>query len=69
MHRVDGLVAHADGHDDLVVAIHGGLGVVALNPAVSAFEDVAVGIGEIALGLWFGIPSCIRRELTVWHRQ
>lgn len=42
MHRIAGLIADTDRHDRLVVAIHGGLAVVDLNPAVTASEDVAV---------------------------
>ena len=41
--RIAGLVAYANGHDHLVVAIDGGLGVVALDPAVRSLEDVARG--------------------------
>ena len=42
VHGVAGLVADADRHDHLVVAIDSGLGVVALDPTVSPLEDVAV---------------------------
>jgi hypothetical protein len=45
MQRVTGLTADADGHDHLVVTIQGGLGAVALDPVVTALEDVTVGIG------------------------
>ena len=37
------------GHDDLTFAIDGGLAVVALDEAVPAQHDPALGIGEVAL--------------------
>ncbi len=65
----DGLVAHADSHDHLVITIHDGLDAVAMNPATRVFEDVAAWVSEIPLraGLWFS--SCIGRELSARHRQ
>ncbi|MCP9783272.1 hypothetical protein KBY83_08050 [Cyanobium sp. WKJ7-Wakatipu] len=52
-----------------MLSIDVGLGVVALNPAVCLFVDVAVGISEIALGLGFWLSGCIRGELAVWNLQ
>ena len=69
VHRIAGLVAHADGHDYLVVSVHSGLGVVALNPAVRSLEDVAVGIGEILLSLRFGVAGCIGWQRALRHCQ
>jgi hypothetical protein len=69
VHGITGLVAHTDSHVHLVVAIDGGLGVVALNPAVTAFEDVAVWIGEIPLGLGLGETGGIGGKLPQRHRQ
>ena len=69
VHRITGLVAHPDRHDHLVVAIDGGLGVVALHPAVSALEDVAVGIREVPLRGGFGVAGCIGGERALRHRQ
>ncbi len=68
MQRVADLVAYADGHDHLLVPIDGGLAVVAVNPDISSFEDVAAGGSEIAPGIGFGLCRCIREELYVWHR-
>jgi hypothetical protein len=48
VHPITGLVAHPDDHDALVVTIIGFLSVLALDPAISAFEDMAVGIGVAA---------------------
>ena len=45
MGGITGLVADPNRHDHLVVSIDRHLAVVTLDPAVSAFEDVAVGIG------------------------
>ena len=52
-----------------MLSINGGLAVVALKPAVCPFEDVAVGVREIALGLGFWLSGCIRGELAVWDLQ
>lgn len=52
-----------------MLSIDVGLGVVALNPAVCLFVDVAVGVSEIALGLGFWLSGCIRGELAVWNLQ
>jgi uncharacterized protein YaiI (UPF0178 family) len=41
---VRGLVADTDRNDDLVVTIDRRLAVVALDPAIAALEDVAVGL-------------------------
>ncbi len=49
VHGVAGLVADADRHDHLVVAIDSGLGIVPLDPTVSSLEDVAVTIWEVPL--------------------
>jgi hypothetical protein len=68
VHGITGLVADADSHDHLVVAIDGGLGVVGLNPAVNTFEDVAVGIGDNPLGLGLGEAGGIGAELPSRHR-
>jgi len=43
------------------------LAVVALNPAVSAFEDVAVGIGEVALGFALDLSGGIGGEVSARH--
>ena len=69
MHRIAGLVAHADGHDHLVISIDSGLAVVALNPAVVDLENVAVGVGDVALGLGSGVAGGIGGQLAAWHRQ
>ncbi len=42
VHGVAGLVADADRHDHLVVAIDSGLDILPLDPTVSSLEDVAV---------------------------
>ena len=57
VHCIAGLVAHADGHDHLVVAIEVGLCVVALHPAVSALENVADGVREIPLRAGVGVTG------------
>lgn len=49
MHRIAGLVADVDRHDLLLVNIDHRLAVVTLDPAVCAFQDVAVGISEVPL--------------------
>jgi hypothetical protein len=54
---ISGLVAHADGHDHLVVAIDVGLCDVALHPAVSALEYVADGVREIPLRAGVGVTG------------
>lgn len=71
MGSVAGLIAHADGDDHLMVTIDCSLSVVALDPAVTALENVAVGVrvGEafrlavIALGLAFGSASSVGEHL------
>ena len=69
MGSITGLVADPHRHDDLVVTIDRCLAVVALDPAVSTFEDVAVGIGEVPLGLGFGIASGSGGQVAAGHRQ
>jgi hypothetical protein len=58
-HRIARLVADADRHAHLVIAIDCSLAVVALDPAVTAFEDMAVGVGEIGWTLGFGLPVAL----------
>ena len=67
VHRIAGLVADADGHDDLVCAIDGSLSVVGLNPAVRSLEDVAIGVREIPLDLRFGVTSCNGWQRPLLH--
>ena len=69
VNRIAGLVADADRHDHLVVTVDRGLAVVALDPAVSSFEDVAVGVSEVALRVGFGVADAIGRELSLRHRH
>jgi len=69
MHRIAGLIADADRHDHLVVSVHRGLSVVALDPAVSAFEDVAIGVGEVPLGGRLGVAGGGGRERALRHRR
>jgi hypothetical protein len=69
VHRFTGLVAHNARTDNLVVAIDGGLGVLALHPTVTAFEDVAVRVGDVPLCLVFGVAGCIGGERALRHRQ
>ena len=69
MHRIAGLVAYTDRHDHLVIAIVRRLAVVSLDSAATAFEDLTVGVSEIALGAGFGVAGRVARECVGWHRQ
>jgi hypothetical protein len=69
MRRIAGPIVDANGHERLVVTFHGGLDVAALDPAVSAFEDVAVGIGEVRLRLRLRLAGYISGERALRHRQ
>jgi|688.fasta_scaffold141656_3 hypothetical protein len=69
MGSITGLVAHRHRHDDLVIAIDRRLAVVALDPTVPAFEDVAVWIGEIALGVRFRIAGGSGGQVAAGYRQ
>ena len=64
-----GHVAHPDRHDHLVIAIDRCLAVVTLDPAITALEDVAVGVGAGPLGGSLGIAGCIGDEGALRHRQ
>ena len=69
---ITGLVAHPDRHDHLMIAIDCSLAVVALDPAVNTFEDVAVRVGVgaafraavIALGRTFWICGRTRKAAS-----
>jgi hypothetical protein len=63
------LVADPHRHDDLVVAIDRRLAVVALDPAVPTFEDVAVWISEITLGVGFRIAGGSGGQVAAGHCQ
>ncbi|MNT49361.1 hypothetical protein D3C72_1862090 [compost metagenome] len=54
------LLGNLGRHDDLVVAIHGGLGVVGLHEALGGTveHNTAVGVGEILLS--FRLGHCFR---------
>ena len=69
MGSITGLVDDPQRHDDLVVAIDRCLAVVALDLAVSTFEDVAVWIREIALGVAFWIVGGRGGEIAAGHRH
>ena len=51
---VCGLVGDPTGDDDLMVLVHGKLGVVGLNESIPALHDRTVRVGEIALRLGDG---------------
>jgi hypothetical protein len=77
MGRITGLVADPHRHDDLVVAIDRRLAVVALDPAVPTFEDVAVWISVgaafraavITLGVGFRIAGGSGGQVAAGHCQ
>jgi hypothetical protein len=75
--RVDWQIAETDGHDHLLVTIDGGMGGVALNPAIRTREDVTVGIvvGETfrvtlnLLSLRLGARICIAWQRPLRNRR
>jgi hypothetical protein len=64
MGGVTGLVADPHRHNHLMVSIDHQLAVVALDSAVSAFVEVAVGIGEAALGFAVDLSGPIDGEVA-----
>ena len=69
MGSITGVVADRPLHDDLVGAIAPYLAVVALDPAVPTFEDLAVWIREISLGVGFGVAGGSGAQVAIGHRQ
>ena len=68
MRSIAGLAAKADHHDHLVITINRGLGVVSLNPAAGAVEDVAVGVRKIPIRIGPGTATRIGGEQVDEHR-
>jgi hypothetical protein len=61
------LVAHPDRHDHLMLAVHCGLGFVALDVPIAALHHVAVVISKFALGLWSRFALVVARQAPGGH--